>query len=743
MYILDRISPVPQEFRALEGREVLLGTPGRANYRIEVNIPESCELSANAVKKLKEKLARKINVNPDQTEGSVRIILALAAAPAHMKNADQGYTIKAEADVIRLTGYGAAGLYYAVTTLLQVLKVENGKLALPPFEMTDYPDLKTRGHFMETRYGTNLMELEDWKHLVDHMEEMKQNHLTVSVYGCWSVQYDGKVSEYLYVSIPQYPKLQAPVYGKYYSPSQEEWINFKKLPPMVEKDFLGELIAYGKSKGVEVCPMVNSYGHNTLIPHMYPEVSAKDENGNPTGTGFCTANPKTYEMLFTIYDEIIDRYLKPNGITSFDIGLDEVGDGIARDADDIFRNCSPWCRCPECAGKERSQLYIDHAIKLLTHLKSRGMKNIYMYHDMLIVKKGLQKSQEIGDNAEAMMQALRDNDLLKEVCIDWWTYTDYPENLMFQTTRPELGIRRTVKPWNGYYHWSVITNPLKNIYLLGEIAHKDQAEGMRSYSSWDESYDRNHRFQADYAWNFLGTGSIEEEKVRYVKLNFPNRYLEAKRAFDLFDLSSYTEHRSDIDDLPTTGRYDLLLNRMSYYPYSYVHADKPYPRMFPGEAIASVLEEESYMNDIKQMSALSKEAAAIFDSLSRDADGNCRLAKRFKYEASNYYTLCDDYIALVEMDRLAKEFMNGKCEKRKAQLQCMARERKEARLSLMLLFEDTKEEFLKASHMRNHSIFMQYFADLEAYLANTALADVVLDFADNTHFASENFWALR
>ncbi|NLC43306.1 MAG: hypothetical protein GX783_03380, partial [Clostridiales bacterium] len=64
----------------------------------------------------------------------------------------------------------------------------------------------------------------------------------------------------------------------YYSPKEDAWIDNEQLPPMFKEDFLGELIAYGKTKAVSVFPLVNSYGHNTLIPAQYPEVSAKDEN---------------------------------------------------------------------------------------------------------------------------------------------------------------------------------------------------------------------------------------------------------------------------------------------------------------------------------------------------------------------------------------------------------------------------------------------------------------------------------
>jgi len=76
-------------------------------------------------------------------------------------------------------------------------------------------------------------------------------------------------------------------------------------------------------------------------------------------------------------------------------------------------------------------------------------------------------------------------------------------------------------------------------------------------------------------------------------------------------------------------------------------------------------------------------------------------------------------------------------------IKSMALERKLARLALMTRLEETKEEFLLASHMRNHTIFMQFFADLEGYLANTELKDIKLDFFDMRYLESEAFKKLR
>ena len=73
----------------------------------------------------------------------------------------------------------------------------------------------------------------------------------------------------------------------------------------------------------------------------------------------------------------------------------------------------------------------------------------------------------------------------------------------------------------------------------------------------------------------------------------------------------------------------------------------------------------------------------------------------------------------------------------------MAAQRKNARLALMAKLEENKEAYLIPSHQRNHSLFMQFFADLEGYLANTPPEQVMLNFEDLSHIASPAFKKLR
>ncbi len=370
--MLTKIIPVPKNLTV--GRKKLsIGRLGFANFKITAKKLDGT-LAKNALAELYKGLSLVVGAPAESAEGEVSIKLEISSRVPECveRNTDQAYKIVVNKNGITLTGYGEAGVYYAVTTLLQTVEVVNNEVLVPEMKMIDYPDLRTRGHFLETRYGSNLMTLDDWKEVIDNMVSMKHNQLAVSLYGCWQMQYDGIISEYVYIPIPQYPLLKSDVVKKYYSPKKGGWVNEVVEVPMVKEDFFGELIAYGKSKGVEVFPLWNSYGHNTLIPRMYPEV-APIVDGEPQKVGFCVSSPKTYELLFNIYDYIIDKYLKPNGIESFHIGLDEVRDERGVDLDAPDKLYTPLCQCPECAKLSKQEKMIGHAIKLISYLKSRGM----------------------------------------------------------------------------------------------------------------------------------------------------------------------------------------------------------------------------------------------------------------------------------------------------------------------------------------------------------------------------------
>ena len=714
----DKIFPIPKEAKVCEGALKL------SACRLQVGA--DTVTTAAAVKLLKEKLAA-AGITVCEEAGTV-ITLTQGTAPERSSFAEEAYQITITQSGVSLTGFGSNGVYYAVVSFVQLLGQE-----IPCCEILDWPDMGFRGHVIETRLGSDLMEKEDWFAMIDDFAAQKINHLQVNVYGCWVVQYDGRVSEYLFVPLEGYPELKTGFHLKYYSPTQDKWIEADKLPPVFEKNFFGDLVAYGYERGVKVFPGFNSYGHNTLIPHTYPELSAKDEDGNPSYSGFCTANPDVYKLLFSAYDQLIDKYMKPYGSDCIALQLDEVWAEIGQYAGDIFSKRSPWCKCPKCKDLNEGLLFVEHTVRLVKHLKEKGMKRVFICCDMLIDH----GPNGVGVLTEPLLAALRREDVFDIVTITWWTYADLWEKLMFHTTQPETGLRRVTSPWNGYYHWCCQMNSTRDIYMLAKMAKEEGCDGMHSYSAYDRCYDRSHHLLAELCWSYDQAGTIQNVTDRYLRQKFPSRFEAARRAFQLFD--RITEERIDQPEGNSSclANYFMLRDRLSYYFYSYVQAGKPYPRIFPGEALQKVCDrKEDHIRAMYSISAMAKEAMAIWEAIAQDPACDREMAALYAYEANNYMVLVDDYLAMLRMMELAED---GEY----ALVKAMAEARRDIRIALMIRHEQVKASYQQPWNLRNHSIFMQFFEDLRVYLENTPAEEQKLDFLDMRYLASERFFWLR
>lgn len=731
MNIISKIKPVPQK-ATLGNKKVVLGKLGNADFTVVAqNITDG--FPTQALDYLYKELSQKCNTCAKSARGKLHITLALSDDVPNdvLKNHEQSYLLDVSENGISVIGFGELGLYYGITTLMQCIETESNSIFIQEMNILDWPDLKTRGHFVECRFGSNLMTLDDWKEVVDDIAGCKMNQLCVALYGCWCIQYDKIRSEYLYIPVPQYPKLKSDVIKHYYSPVQHKWIRETVEVPMVKEDFFGELIAYGKSKGVEVLPLWNSYGHNSLLPKNYPEV-APIIDGKPAKNSLCVSSPKTYEMLFNIFDYIIDKYLKPNGIESFHIGMDEVRNETGIDIDNMFTAFSPWCECPECSKLSNEEKFRNHALKLIKHLKKRGMKNIYIYCDMI---------ERIMDPND-FKKMLSDNDLLDVTVIDWWTYRNQKENLRFKTTFPELGIRTVVKPHNSYFHWNTSRDTVGNVYYLCEMAKNENAEGFQSYCGWDRTNDKNHVSMADYTWNFDGTGDMSTFNERYAYREFGARFEEAKEALKLFDKVTEEETTNPINERDVIGNGYMFQRSFAYYFFTYIAKDKPYPRNYPGEAIETILSDrELYMHHLNEISDLSEKAASIFDSIAKDARCNTYLARRFACEMRSYNAIANDFLTYMTMYDIISA--DPKSEETKNKIVALANKRKNTRLSLMLEMENIKEKYLIPSHLRNQSIYLQIFSDIEHYAKTTEPANFDLNLLDLRNIGSEAFFNLR
>lgn len=613
-------------------------------------------------------------------EGDYKIIIK--EDPENDKFADkkaESYFIEIKDSYAMLCGYDPAGVFYAAVTFTQMLYKEGDNIYIKKADIYDYPDFSCRGHFIESRYGTEFLTLQNWYDFIDYMALMKINQITIGVYGCWGYQYDGTHVEYMYIPYKKQPKLNTPQIIKYYSVKEQKWIyKADAVPYMFEQDYFGDVIAYAKRRNITVKPLVNSLGHNTLMPRMIPEISAKKEDGTPANRGFCTRNEKTYEVILGFYDEIIDRYLKPNGITDFHIGLDEVGESYV-------------CHCEKCAGTQQCELMVEYIIELCKHLKKRGMKRIYIYHDMLY---------QIFDTVN---EELRDR-FIKEgiydaVVLDWWTYED-PAHLFWDKADGVNNLFHSViKPDTGYYNWVIPTENNENIRACAKKAKELSFEGIESYSSLEYCYDKNYLTLADIAWNSDGIDGIDEFNERYAYRNYPENAAKAANVFNgLFDIMR-----------DETG--ECYMNRVcwkfEYYFYGYRRGEQHTLQNFPGDAYKLFSGDEkkftAYFEYLKQKAMPAVEFFENSGVSSKENDMWLLTSKHYYTIADEYLTIyglyksynaneADGYEVMRELDRLIKQ-----------------------REQLMLLAENVRIEATQYTYLRNMSVFRQFMLDLINY----------------------------
>ena len=726
---LSKISPIPQS-ETMHGGKITLGTVGVPHFKIFLKAKKS-PLAAEACELLQSKLKEMLFLEDQEPESAkISIVLEISKEiPEEIKkNADQGYKIIAKGNRVCLTGYGEAGLFYAVQTLISTFDFDGHSLTIPKMTVIDYPDLKTRGHFMECSVGITYMELDDWKKFIDEMAKMKLNQLVIGLYGCWRILSPTKArSENVFIDIPEFPKLRTDKKKCYYSPKRAAYVNEKMRIPMAEKDFLGEVIAYGKKRGVEVFPLWNSYGHNSLLPRMYPEV-APIVNGEKSKIGLCVSSPKTYEVLFKIFDYIIDKYLKPNGIESFHLGLDEVRCENSHDPDDMLKVYSPFCECEECSKLSNLEKSLNHTIKLVTYLKERGMKNIYMYNDL---------PSRIFRDPEAFRNAFREKGLLDSVVIDWWNYTDIPANALVTTTYPELKMRATLKHWNGYYH----THPkvaIKNIIYMSEMAIREGGEGVQSYASTDSSLDINNVAISEYSWNFCGSGEVENYMNRYAFLNFSHQFKAAENAFSLY--RSLTEEKKERIIEVETSVTPHFLKTVSCGTFGAIKPPDPkHPRCYPGEALVRMLgKRDSYEKNLVETEELANKTYLAMLKLT-DARDNVAAAKEYATAARLYRDLAGDMLAILKMhDIIVSNDKNAR-----VKIMKLAEKRKLNRLEAMAIQEEISEEFQIPFRLRNQSVYFQFFADIEAYAKSVSSKDFKLNLFDTDDVTSKRYIQLR
>ena len=148
---------------------------------------------------------------------------------------------------------------------------------------------------------------------------------------------------------------------------------------VLEKGDVRQLCEWARGLGIEIVPEIQSLGHVQFLTYAYPEIAEKDpvkeqkkidtrdEDMPPHrfyDHCYCPSNPKSYEIMYDLIDEIID-VVKPSEYVH--IGHDEV---------------YQLGTCPVCEKKDPAKLFEDDVKKLYNYITKKGYK-VMMWSDML------------------------------------------------------------------------------------------------------------------------------------------------------------------------------------------------------------------------------------------------------------------------------------------------------------------------------------------------------------------------
>ncbi|RZM27551.1 MAG: beta-N-acetylhexosaminidase [Pedobacter sp.] len=217
--------------------------------------------------------------------GSFVSIYTTPAAPATIKlvtndreNAllgKEGYQLTVTPKLITIRANKAAGLFYGVQTLLQLLpkEIETKELAphvkwtVPCVDITDYPRLGWRGLMFDV--ARHFFTKEEVKQFVDNMVRYKYNllHLHLADDEGWRLEIKGlpKLTQ-----VGAWNVKRTGSFGTFIPPTPDEPRNYGGF---YTQEDIKEIIQYAKDRFVDILPEIDVPGHSLAAIASYPELS--------------------------------------------------------------------------------------------------------------------------------------------------------------------------------------------------------------------------------------------------------------------------------------------------------------------------------------------------------------------------------------------------------------------------------------------------------------------------------------
>lgn len=273
---------------------------------------------------------------------------------------EEGYILEVTSEQIVVQAKTRRGMYYGLQSLMQLISHSNGK-SIPFVTIVDSPFKPIRGVHIYVPPREHL----DWfKRYVDFLAKYKFNTIFMEVGPAMKYDSHPEINE-AWVDFCNEAKA--------YSGGADEGLMLTVGPPKdsahiengggsyLEKEELANLVAYIKSRHIELIPEMQSLSHAYWL--LMPHKECAERAGDPYPDTWCPSNPKIYEIYFDCLQEVLDLF-KPQRVH---IGHDELYNiGI----------------CEKCKDKTGHDILADDVIKIHDWLSERNVK-VAMWGDKL------------------------------------------------------------------------------------------------------------------------------------------------------------------------------------------------------------------------------------------------------------------------------------------------------------------------------------------------------------------------
>jgi hypothetical protein len=295
--------------------------------------------------------------------------------------ATEGYFLRADENVVLVAGKDDRGAFYGLQSLRQLLESDGKGTRVRGAEIRDWPDKPFRGIYLFLPGRNNIPFFK--RFVADFMALHKFNTVIVEMNGCMRLERHPELNagSLKFAMDVNYAARNYPL-GPFHDMEQNSSHQDVADGEILEREEVAELAEWARRHHLDFVPEIPSFTHSYFLLTEHRDLAAVPENKWPDI--YCPTNPKSYALVFEVYDEYIEA-LKP---TSIHIGHDEL--------------FLPINASPQCEDKNISELYGEDVRKIHDHLASRGVKT-QLWGDMLL-------------------QSVRGTGPRKHVTADGWTY---------------------------------------------------------------------------------------------------------------------------------------------------------------------------------------------------------------------------------------------------------------------------------------------------------------------------------